>query len=439
MENLNYESETVLDYLPNKVDLTEQMKLSEDVKARRFVVIQPPNVNLENINNTSLNNVSQFKISSSSEWADFMNACLVATVTEVILPDTSATMKYNLVTLDGKYALINRVTTTVGGVEVNMSNNNFSTHRNAKYLNECMISNYMSDALVLNPGNSKLVKVLANPSTVPTATNFYTDLTQGTSNFINCAGAAPASASALCRDSYGFNTVAAVANPAQFGYQNAVIQDTTSQIVTIPLSDLIGLFNVQKYFPLFAVGEVIINIHWNSPNNAFFTDAVTLTAGGAYQAPASVTSYDLVDIKIVCDMITCSESLNNSYKMRAMSKEGLNLVYDDWTVQNSSAFNVTSGNSHQMQVNLSSSSVKSLLFYLQGQENYGNSWKNSHFPYLGIQHFQTQINNQNVPPTPLSNSTDMILYSNRSRGVIGNELSQFVANSPFLQQLLQRS
>ena len=177
------------------------------------------------------------------------------------------------------------------------------------------------------------------------------------------------------------------------------------------------------------------------------TDETSRTNGGAFWsdsallpvAPATVNTvvplvdYKLSDIKLCCDMITCSDSLNNAYKMKAMGEDGINIVFDDWTVQSSGAVAFSANSAHQMQVNLSSSCVKSLLFYCQGSvETNQNAWSNSHFPYLGIQQFQTMLNNQNVPPNPLSSATDIMLYNNRGRGVIGNELSQFVANSPFV-------
>jgi hypothetical protein len=80
MESYNYQNETVIDYLPNKVDLNEQLAISSDIKNRRYVEIYPPNQSLSNISSTSMNNVSVFKISSPSEWMDCMNANIVCTV-----------------------------------------------------------------------------------------------------------------------------------------------------------------------------------------------------------------------------------------------------------------------------------------------------------------------------------------------------------------------
>ena len=429
MENFNYVSESVLDYLPAKADLTEEMAISTDIQARRYVNIVPPNTVLLGITSTSMNNISQFKISSPSEWLDLMNCNLVATVKNIVVPSSA---KVNDILLDGKYALINRVSCTVGGVEVNTSNNNFSVHRNAKYLNEAFVNNYMSDALVLNPGNAKLQNVLADP-TVPTAKSFYTNIANCPQNFVSSAGAAAGSATAKGQDAYGLLTITDSAQPASFGYQNSMIMTSAVQTVTIPIGDLVPLFNIDKYFPLFLVGEVILTIYWNSPTLAFFSDACAVDGTGNWSALANLSSYDLDDIKLSCDFLTCSDTLNNSYKVRALSPEGLNLPYDDWFVQTSNPFSYFPNSKRLMQVNISTTSMKSLLFYVQGQiESQQNAWSNSHFPYLGISQFQCNINNMNVPPNPLTNATDIVLYNNRSRGVINNQLSQFVANNPYI-------
>jgi len=427
MESYNYQNETVIDYLPNKVDLNEQLAISSDIKSRRYVEIYPPNQSLSGINATSMNNVSVFKISSPSEWMDCMNANLVATVNGVTLP---ASTKVNGVLLDGKYALINRVQCTVGGVEVCPSVSQFSTHRNAKYLNEAFVENYLNDATLLNGGNAKLASVLTK-STVPTGESLYGDLVASPFNMVS----SDANATALSVDAYGVLTKTYAAMPAGFGYQNKSIQNTSTQTITIPLGDLVSLFGIDKYFPLFAVGEVVLTISWNSPVVAFWSDCCALNAAGtAYSAPAPIASYGISDIKLTCDLLTCSDALNNAYKMKALSDEGINLVFDDWIVGSSNPMQFAgNGARRQMKVDLSTSSLKSILFYVQGQnENAQNAWSNSHFPYLGVQSFQCMVNNVNYPPNPLSNCTDIVLYNNRGRGVINNQLSQFVANNPYV-------
>jgi hypothetical protein len=432
MESYNYQNETVIDYLPNKVDLNEQLAISSDIKSRRYVEIYPPNQNLTGINSSSMNNVSVFKISSPSEWMDCMNANLVATVNNVTLP---ASTKVNGVLLDGKFALINRVNCTVGGIEVCPSNSQFSTHRNAKYLNEAFVDNYLNDATLLNAGNAKLASVLKN-STLPTGKSLYGDLISSPFNMIDSTKAAAATNStAVSIDAYGVLTVANTTQmPAGFGYQNKSIQNTATQTVTIPLGDLVSLFSIDKYFPLFAVGEVVLTISWNSPVIAFWSDCCTVSATSTFTGVAPIASYGISDIKLACDLLTCSDALNNSYKEKALSEEGINIVFDDWIVGTSNPINFTgNGARQQMKVDLSTSSLKSILFYFQGQnENAQNAWSNSHFPYLGIQNFQCMVNNINYPPNPLSNCTDIVLYNNRGRGVINNQLSQFVANNPYV-------
>lgn len=430
MESYNYQNETVIDYLPNKVDLNEQLAISSDIKNRRYVEIYPPNQSLAGISSTSMNNVSVFKISSPSEWLDCMNANIVATVNAVAIPSGS---KGNAILLDGKFALINRVQCTVGGVEVCPANSQFSTHRNAKYLNEAFVENYLNDATFLNAGNAKLASVLKS-SSVPTGTTLYGDLIKSPFNMVDGTGTVRHTNQSI--DAYGVLTAEnGTALPAGFGYQNQYIRNTSSQTVTIPLGDLVSLFGIDKYFPLFAVGEVVLTISWNSPVLAFWSDSCNLNTDTppVFSSVAPLGSYALSDIKLSCDLLSCSDALNNAYKMKALSEEGINLVFDDWIVGTSNPFQFAAGSARQMKVELSTSSLKSILFYIQGQnENAQNAWSNSHFPYLGIQNFQCMVNNVNYPANPLSNCTDIVLYNNRGRGVINNQLSQFVANNPFV-------
>lgn len=433
MESYNYQNDTVIDYLPNKIDLTEQLAISSDIKARRYVEIYPPNQSLGTINSTSMNNVSVFKISSPSEWLDAMNANVIATVNDITLP---ANTHVNGILLDGKYALINRVQCTVSAVDVCASNSQFSMHRNAKYLNEAFVSNYLNDASVLNSGNAKLENVLTT-SKVPTGATLYADLIQSPCNFVDgTVGAVVTNNTALSMDAYGVGTSAYTAQaPAGFGYKNQNSQKTSTQTVTFPLGELVSLFGIDKYFPLFLAGEIILTVSWNSPVMAFWSDSCLLTSATppAYGGVSQISSYGLSDIKLTCDLITCSDALNNSYKMKALSNEGINLVYDDWIVGASDPSAFSAGARKQMKVELSTTSLKSMLFYIQGQnENAQNAWSNSHFPYLGIQNFQCVVNNVNYPPNPLSNCTDIVLYNNRGRGVLCNQLSQLVCNNPYV-------
>ena len=436
MENYDYQSETVVNYLPNKANLDEELLLSADIKGRRYVELFPNSSSeVKGINSAAMNNVSVFKITSASEWLDLMNANLIFNVSNVQLPAGSK----NVIVPDGRYAFIQRITCSINGVEVQSNIQDFNKHRNAKYLNEAFISNYTSDSLMLNPGNSKLSYILA--SGIPTGQNHYRYLGASSQNMIDNAAS---NSSGGCYDACGVNTYTASAKTNNFGYRYMGITDQTTQTFTIPLSELINLFAIEKYFPLLLCNDgILINIYWASPTTAFFSDLGTYTAGtapapgpvapGTFQSSA-ITSYDVANIKIACDMLVMSDTLNNAYKSKALSDEGVNLVYDDFLVQTLSLPSGFSGTQRNFQAHLSTSSLKSILFYQQAKnlQNVQNAWCNSNFCYLGVNGFQIMLNNTLYPPKPLNTPTEICLWNNRSRGVISNQISQFVATNPWV-------
>lgn len=434
MENYDYQSETVVNYLPNKANLDEELMLSSDIKGRRYVELFPnSSAEVKGISSTAMNNVTVFKITSASEWLDLMNCNLVFNVGNVGI---AAGQKANIIIPDGKYAFIQRLTCSINGVEVQLNTQDFNKHRNVKYLNEAFVSNYTSDALSMNPGNAKLVPVL-NSSVPPTSTSFYGALNSSPANMAPQAGHAPGQF-----DINGVGTQDfANAVPGNFGYRYSSMPNQQLQTVTIPLSELVNLFAIEKYFPLLLCNDgILLNIYWASPTSAFFSDcgAYTTASGGTFVSSA-ITSYDVTNIKICCDMITMSETLNNAYKAKAQSSEGVNLVYDDFLVQTFSLPSGFGNTQRNFQAHLSTSSLKSLLFYQQAKniQNTQNAWSNSNFAYLGVNGFQVMLNNTLYPPKPLNTPTEICLWNNRSKGVISNQISQFVSNCPWVYGLAE--
>lgn len=441
MDNYNFQNETIVDYLPNKVDLSQQILLSSDIKERRTIEINPPNSNVIGISSTSASNVSQFKIQSETEFIDLQNWNLSFQVTNVVIP-APAGSTVNVVQLDGRYACIERVSCVCAGQEVATINNNFAKHRNAKYMNEAFVQNYLSDGMLLNPGNAKLKSVLTD-SRIPTSATFYGDLVNNNpANMIT--GATAPGANNI--DVNGVKTASRTANNAGFGAFTTDLADCGTQQVTIPMSELVSLFEIDRYFPLFLLnGGFTINIYWSSPTQAFFTDAGVFTpyaaapaAGGvatsASFVPTPITSYEIKNIKMVCDLITPSETLINSYKMAANSDEGFNLIYQDFQVNSSPTVTYNGNGNIQYQVNLSSSSLTSVLIYFQSNTvaNASNGWSNSHFPYLGVKNHSIQLNNKYYPSVALNTPQEMALYSARGKAVLGNQLSNFVCFNPYV-------
>ena len=433
MDNYNYQSETVIDFLPQKADLSEQLLLSSDVKERRYNEFIPINSqSVAGINSTGLNFVSQFRISSVSEWLDLQTANLCFTVGNIVLPAGSAA---NTVVLDGKYACIDKVTMQVGTSDVVSSNNAVNKHANIKHLNESFTANYLSDALLCG-GDAKLCSVLTS-SAPPTSASFYGSLGASPQNLLPATNTGIAGS--LTVDVNGVLIPNVPARQVGYGYRNSSMQTKGMQSVSIPMAELVSFFAIDKYFPLFLSGEVLINIYWASPVTSFWSDVGVYTAAVAGPpavpasfVPSSISSYDVTGIKITADMLTCSESLNNSYRLKAMSEEGLNLVYDDILVLVGVPTPFT-GSQKTMSANLSTASLKSCLFYTQPvQNNVQNSWSNSHMAYLGLSGFSMNLNNKQTPQLPLQTPMDFAMFNLKNKGVNANQLSNFVSSNPYV-------
>ena len=426
MESYDYQTSTVLDYLPNKIDLSEQLLLSSDIKERRYNEFIPINSQqVKGISSTSMSFVTQFKISSQSEWLDFQSCNLSYAVGNVVVPAGSSC---NTVVMDGKYACINRITASINGQEIGVGNNDLNKHQNIKYLNESFTSNYLSDAVTSNGGNVKLQSVLTS-SLPPVSDLFYESLNQSPYNMVVSTN------TANLEDATGVLVPAGVAVQASYGYKSLAYPNKLTQGVTIPMSELLSVFAIDKYFPLFLVPEMLINIYWASPVSTFWSDCGVYSTILASYLSTPLTSYDISNIKITGDLLQCSEALNNSYRVKAMSNEGINLVFDDILVKSGGSTKYNGSQNVNMQVNLSTSSLKSVLFYIQSNKStQQNAFSNSHCPYLGLSNFWINLNNKQYPQIALNSTYDIASYNLKNKGVNGNQLSNFVSSNPFVYQ-----
>jgi hypothetical protein len=51
---------------------------------------------------------------------------------------------------------------------------------------------------------------------------------------------------------------------------------------------------------------------------------------------------------------------------------------------------------------------------------------------MGIQNYTTTVNNTNIPQNPLSSPQSILAYNMRSRGATHNQLSNCIANNPYV-------
>jgi hypothetical protein len=206
--------------------------------------------------------------------------------------------------------------------------------------------------------------------------------------------------------------------------------------------------------PLFLTKEVVIELFFATPSETFVSDicanadagdaagvkpiAFTAGAAGTLAVPgtsSTIVSYAVTNLKLCCDLVTCADEVNDTYKMKAASSEGLMIMYDDYAVgQKTVPGPWQNGATQTHQAILSTSNLKSMLFFRQSDlvATSQNGWCNSNYMYLGIQNFTCTINNTNMPPNPLMAPQSILAYNMRSRGALHNQLSNCVANNPYV-------
>jgi hypothetical protein len=451
MQSYQFETTGIQNYLPNELSWERDLLLSQEVLRREYVEIMPPLNKAENISSSNLGSTIEFKFSDPSRWLDTSTLCLIFDVGAITMPASAAqagqTQECNICMLDGPFAVISRMNVSVGGQSLSTMNE-LHKHLSAKYLNGAMASHVMQEAQLYNPGCAKFVPILEAPTQFQTAPQIYGKLANSLANFptsvahgANAAGAA---------DAMGFvtaqSTSTAAMTVAGYGYQNSIEGSNAQKTVCIKIGDICPFFQQMRYVPLFLLKDIIFSFYFASPVQAFMCDVGTVANAAAdtgdplvgspptWVSGQNITSYSVLNCKMTCDLITCSDVLNNRYKMLAASDEGIIMPFDDVAVQ-STTFNFTNtGTARQFQVQLSTANLKSLLFYQQSAETAQsqNGWGNTNFHYLGIQNFQLSANNNSLPVNPISRARELMLYNNRSRGVIGNELSEFVPNNPWI-------
>jgi hypothetical protein len=448
MQSYDYVATGIRDYLPMEVDLERDLMLTSEVLRREYVEINPPQNSVNGISSSSIGNVTEIKLSDPSRWLDTSTLVLQMDVGNVVAPSPAAgnSLYANVCQLDGPCAMFNRMNVSIGGVNLSTVND-LNKHMAARWLNSAMASHVMQEAQLYNPGCTKLVPILQSPASYQNSPTLYGALANSAGNISIVTASAgstvvanastTAAAAKYGLDCMGFPTnntgVTSAMIAAGYGYENSFEPSPTRVSVTIKLSDICPFFQQMRYLPLFLLKDVIFSFYYSSPDQCFMTDLFSaVTADGSSPTPVSISSYDVTNIKLACDLITCSDVLNNRYRMLAASEDGIILPFDDIAVQSQSF--AYAGTDRQFQCQLSTANLKSVLFYQQSTKasSASNSWCNTNFHYLGVNKFQLQINNNNLPTNPLNRVTDIMTYNNRSRGVLGNELSQFVCNNPWI-------
>ena len=442
--DLSYVSKTILNVLPSEIDLTKEIKFSSYVTRREYVEVFPVTQPPAAYTNSNLGTSVRIQLADPGRWLDKRSATLQLDIGKVTLPANSSGY---FAVLDGPCSMISRCNVYVGGQQINSGTiNNLNKIAAALQMNEGSIASYCSDESSLTGGNSRLLSVLQNIDT-PTAAQLYQSIADSPYNFLNDAvnlDGAPL----FTGDALGFATAppkkSATGDIAQgyYGYSNFNSVTAGQQTVSIPLSVLHPFFDSFEMLPLYLCKEIIIELFFANPQTTFVSD-VCLTANrgtaptggtdGVLGTPTSIVSYAVSNVKVCCDLVTCSAELDDQYKLRAASSEGLIIPYDDYYVSSKSMTFTPAGNVNHQAV-LSTNNLKSMLFFRQSDKvaTAQNGWSNSNYMYLGIQNYTTTVNNNNIPQNPLSTASSILAYNMRSRGAIRNQLSNCIANNAYV-------
>ena len=443
--DLSYVSKTILNVLPSEIDLTKEIKFSSYVARREYVEVFPVTQPPAAYNSSNLGTSVRIQLADPARWLDKRSATLQLDIGKVTLPANSSAY---FAVLDGPCSMISRCNVYVGGQQINSGTiNNLNKIAAAIQMNEGSIASYCSDESSLTGGNSRLLSVLQNIDT-PTASAVYQSIADSPYNFINGAvnlDGAPV----FTGDALGFATAApkksatGVSGQGYYGYSNVNSINAGQQTVSIPLSVLHPFFDSFEMLPLYLCKEIIIELFFANPQTTFVSDVcLTATSGtlpvvgatdGVLGTSVAITSYTVSNIKVCCDLVTCSSELDDQYKLRAASSEGLIIPYDDYYVSSKSTTFTPSANVNHQAV-LSTNNLKSMLFFRQADKvaTAQNGWSNTNYMYLGIQNYTTTVNNNNIPQNPLSTASSILAYNMRSRGAIHNQLSNCIANNPYV-------
>ena len=451
--DLSYVSKSILNVLPGAIDLTKEIKYSSYVTRRDYVevypVVQPPLA----ITSSNLGSATRIVLSDPARWMDKRSAVLEFDLGGLVVP---ANTFGNVAMLDGPASMIARCNVYVGGQQINGGTvNNLNKVLSAVQLNSGSIASYCSDEANLTGGNERLKCVLQGQDT-PTVGSMIQTLCNSPYNFLNGAvkpdgtavGAGTVAAQVFATDALGFYTIppddttkpaTGTAGENYYGYSNVNFTSAGKQTICIPLSTLHPIFDSPEMLPLFLAKEVVLEIFFSSPQQTFYSDlSLVGTASGAGNvaiagAPQNIVSYSITNMKVCADLVSCSDELNDLYKLKASSSEGLIIAYDDYAISTKSC-TYSAGGPQAHQAILSTNNLKSMIFFRQADKvaSAQNAWSNSNYMYAGIGNWVSTINNTNIPSNPLSSPNAILAYNMRSRSAIHNQLSNCIANHPYV-------
>jgi hypothetical protein len=385
-----------------------------------------------NVTSSNLGSSCKIILADPSRWLDKRSGCLVMDIGGLTIT-TPATQKCNFAVLDGPCAMINKVNVYVNGQMLHSGSiSNFNKIATALQVNNGSIASYLSDESALTGGCEKLKYVLTNSTLgCPETQSFYQSVANSPYNLVplDVSDAALFDCQGFLTGDGNHNPKSAAALAAGYGQSMTGYTSTSKQTVSIPLSTLSSFFDAYEMLPLFITREVIIELFWASPTQTFASDYRSATA--LVSAPLAFSGYTIDNLRVCCDLVTCSEEINDLYRLKAASSEGIIIPYDDIAV---SAITQAFGSNKTQQAVLSTSNLKSLLYFRQADlvHQSQNGWSNSNYCYLGCTNFTVKINNSLTPQAPLVSPQAILTYNMKNRASLNNQLSNCIANNPFV-------
>jgi hypothetical protein len=436
--DLSYVSKTILNVLPDSIDLSKEIKYSSYVQRRDYTEIYPTTQPPAAITSSNLGTSVRIVLADPARWLDKRSACLMMDIGGIVAQNP--TDVGNFAVLDGPCAMLSRVNIFVGGQQINGGTiNTINKVACVNQFNNGSIASYLSDEASMTGGCEKLRYALSIGG-VPTTGSVYNTLTNSPFNLLPTKVVPPAGST--LKDAQGFLTSKGLYSPGVagndggplYGYNSSNYVNNAVQTVSIPLSVLSDFFNHSEMLPLFLCKEVVIELFFASPIVTFCSDVTTVgTGGGVAGVSSPLASYTVTNLKVVCDLVTCAPELDDMYKLKAASSEGLIIPYDDYAMS-SKTVAWSSGASVVHQCPLTTNNLKSAIVFRQAQmvESQQNGWSNSGYLYNGITGYVSNVNNTNIPANPLNSLQAMLTFNMRCRASIGNQLSNCIANNRFI-------
>ena len=200
--DLNYISKSILNVMPDAIDLSKEIKYSSYVQRREYVEVFPTTQPPTKITSANIGTAVRINLADPGRWLDKRSGTLQMDIGG-ITPTNPTTDLGNFAVLDGPCSMLNRCNVYVGGQQINGGSiNNLNKVAAAVQMNNGSVSTYCSDESALLGGCDKLKYVL-NDGDAPESGIFYETVANSPYNLLP-GGAGGVAGSDTLVDALGF-------------------------------------------------------------------------------------------------------------------------------------------------------------------------------------------------------------------------------------------